>query len=107
MGPMGFVAVLAGWVTTEVGRQPWTVYGLLRTVDSAGPLEASAVGTSLLVFIVVYFTLFGAGTVYILRLMGKNPEEGTQIQDIGPTRAAGISLGLAESLSTEERKDDI
>ncbi len=107
MGPMGFVAVLAGWVTTEVGRQPWTVYGLLRTVDSAGPLEASAVGTSLLVFIFVYFTLFGAGTVYILRLMGKNPADGSDIHDLGPTRTAGITLGLAETLSTEERKNDI
>ncbi|MFK5997784.1 MAG: cytochrome ubiquinol oxidase subunit I, partial [Rhodobacterales bacterium] len=107
MGPMGFVAVLAGWVTTEVGRQPWTVYGLLRTVDSAGPLEASAVGTSLLVFIVVYFTLFGAGTVYILRLMGQNPDEGNDIHDLGPTRAAGITPGLATTLSNEEPKNDI
>jgi cytochrome bd ubiquinol oxidase subunit I len=40
MGPMGFVAVLAGWITTEVGRQPWTVYGLLSTADSVAPIEA-------------------------------------------------------------------
>ena len=39
MGPAGFVAVIAGWVTTEVGRQPYTVYGLLRTADSASPLR--------------------------------------------------------------------
>jgi len=102
MGPMGFVAVLAGWITTEVGRQPWTVYGLLRTVDSAGPLEASAVGTSLLVFIFVYFTLFGAGTVYILRLMAGNPDAGDEIHDLGPTRTAGITPGLAETLSKED-----
>ncbi len=107
MGPMGFVAVLAGWITTEVGRQPFTVYGLLRTVDSAGPLEASAVGTSLLVFIFVYFTLFGAGTLYILRLMGGNPDAKGDIHDLGPTRAAGITPGLAETLSNEEPKDGV
>jgi len=49
-------------VTTEVGRQPFTVYGLLRTVDSASPLQAPAVATSLVMFNVVYFTVFGAGT---------------------------------------------
>ena len=43
MGPAGFVAVIAGWITTEVGRQPWTIYGLLRTADSASPLAAPAV----------------------------------------------------------------
>jgi cytochrome d ubiquinol oxidase subunit I len=73
MGPMGFVAVLAGWITTEVGRQPYTVYGLLRTADSAAPVAAEAVGASLLAFIVVYFAVFGAGVFYLLRLMVKPP----------------------------------
>lgn len=91
MGPAGFVAVLAGWITTEVGRQPWTVYGLLSTNDSVAPVEAAAVGASLVAFIVVYFLLFGAGTFYILRLMGKRPDAGTPIADIGPTRTAGIT----------------
>src|SRR5690606_4430559 len=60
MGPMGFVAVLAGWLTTEVGRQPYTVYGLLRTSESVAPVSAEAAATSLIAFIVVYFTVFGA-----------------------------------------------
>ncbi|MBS0477231.1 MAG: cytochrome ubiquinol oxidase subunit I, partial [Proteobacteria bacterium] len=55
MGPAGFVAVIAGWVTTEVGRQPFTVYHLLRTADSVAPIAAPAVATSLLAFVVVYF----------------------------------------------------
>ena len=59
--PMGFVAVLAGWVTTEVGRQPFTVYGLLRTAQSASPLQAPAVAASLVAFVVVYFAVFGMG----------------------------------------------
>ncbi|WP_119391218.1 cytochrome ubiquinol oxidase subunit I [Taklimakanibacter lacteus] len=73
MGPMGFVAVLAGWVTTEAGRQPYTVYGLLRTSESAAPVAAEAVAASLLAFIIVYFAVFGAGTFYLLRLMAKTP----------------------------------
>ncbi|MGE3871896.1 MAG: cytochrome ubiquinol oxidase subunit I [Parvibaculaceae bacterium] len=73
MGPMGFVAVLAGWVTTEAGRQPYTVYGLLRTAESAAPVAAPAVAASLIAFIVIYFTVFGAGVFYILRLMVKPP----------------------------------
>lgn len=91
MGPTGFIAVLAGWVTTEVGRQPYTVYGLLRTSDSLSPVEAPAVATSLLMFIVVYFFVFGAGTFYILRLMHKAPGEGTDDPTrAGPLRTAGI-----------------
>src|SRR5690606_2513728 len=52
--PLGFVATIAGWVTAEVGRQPYTVYGQLRTADSASPISASSVTTSLTVFVVVY-----------------------------------------------------
>ncbi|MBO9449886.1 cytochrome ubiquinol oxidase subunit I [Tropicibacter sp. R16_0] len=91
MGPTGFIAVLAGWITTEVGRQPYTVYGLLRTSDSLSPVEAPAVATSLIMFIVVYFFVFGAGTFYILRLMHKAPGAGTDDPTrAGPLRTAGI-----------------
>ena len=91
MGPMGFVAVLAGWITTEVGRQPYTVYGLLTTMQSASPIDAPAVGLSLVAFILVYFALFGAGFFYILRLMNKPPlphEGGMPLGE--PVRAGGI-----------------
>ncbi|MBK1668973.1 cytochrome ubiquinol oxidase subunit I [Rhodovibrio sodomensis] len=95
MGPSGFVAVLAGWVTTEVGRQPYTVYGLMTTAESASTVGAPAVAASLVAFIIVYFTLFGAGTVYILRLMAKPPRTGDVTggpeTDGGPTRAAGLT----------------
>lgn len=74
VGPLGFVAVLAGWFTTEVGRQPWTVYGLMRTSESLSPVDAPAVATSLIVFVVVYFFVFGAGTIYLLKLMGRVPK---------------------------------
>ena len=92
MGPSGFVAVLAGWITTEVGRQPYTVYGLLRTVDSVSPIDAAAVGASLIAFIIVYFFVFGAGTFYLLRLMRKPPDlSEPDIEKGMPTRAAGIT----------------
>jgi len=71
--PIGIVAVLAGWITTEVGRQPYTVYGLLRTAESASPIDAAAVGASLAAFAVVYFAAFGAGAFYMLRLMSREP----------------------------------
>jgi cytochrome d ubiquinol oxidase subunit I len=73
MGPSGLIAVLAGWVTTEVGRQPWTIYGVMRTAESASPLAAPAVAASLLAFVLVYFAVFGAGVTYILKLMAKPP----------------------------------
>ena len=92
MGPSGFVAVIAGWITTEVGRQPYTVYGLLTTAQSVSPLAAPAVATSLVAFIVVYFAVFGAGTFYLLRMMGHTPEpHEPDIPQGMPQRAAGIT----------------
>lgn len=91
MAPAGFVAVIAGWVTTEVGRQPYTIYGLLRTADSASPLDAPAVGASLLAFVIVYFAVFGIGTWYILKLMHKPPHSGEEEIEPGPIRTAGIT----------------
>ena len=91
MGPAGFVAVVSGWIVTEVGRQPFTIYGHLKTSDSAAPLQVEAVATSLVAFIVVYFLVFGAGTFYLFRLMKQPPEAGPRIEDLGPTRTAGIT----------------
>ena len=96
MSPAGFVAVLAGWTTTEAGRQPFTVWGLLRTADSASPLATPAVASSLLAFVIVYFIVFSMGVLYILRLMAQPPhhgEEGPRV-DI-PARAAGITPAAA------------
>ena len=96
MGPMGFVAVISGWVTTEVGRQPYVIYGILRTADAASPLAAPAVGASLLAFVIVYLAVFGIGTWYILQLMRQPPapgEKGVKRGDNGPIRTAGITPG--------------
>jgi cytochrome bd ubiquinol oxidase subunit I len=91
MGPAGFVAVIAGWVTTEVGRQPWTVFGELRTADSVSPIEYQALASSLIAFVVVYFAVFGTGTFYILRLMGRTPAGGAPVEEVAPIRTAGIT----------------
>ena len=91
MGPAGFVAVLAGWAVTETGRQPFTVYGLLRTAHSASPVAAPAVGASLAAFVVVYLTVFGAGLWYVLQLMVKPPEAHEAGLDGKPIRSAGIT----------------
>jgi len=91
MGPAGFVAVLAGWVTTEVGRQPYTVYGLLRTAQSHSPLAAETVGGSLVAFALVYFGAFGFGIYYVLRLMAKPPRPDESEPPQKPQRAAGIT----------------
>lgn len=100
MAPSGFLAVLCGWITTEVGRQPYVIYGLLRTADAASPLDAPAVGASLMAFVVVYFTVFGVGIWYIMRLMAKSPhtgEAGAKRGDTGPIRTAGITPGPTQN----------
>jgi len=89
MGPAGFAAVVCGWVTTEVGRQPYTIYGLLRTDHSVSPLDSPAVAASLAAFAVVYFTVFSAGVFYILRLMSHPPHPGESgPETLGPIRTA-------------------
>jgi cytochrome d ubiquinol oxidase subunit I len=96
MGPSGFAAVLAGWVTTEVGRQPYTVYNLLRTADSVSPVAAPAVLSSLIAFVLIYFAVFGSGTFYIVRLMGTSPSGRiTEPEPREAAHAAGIMPGPA------------
>jgi len=73
MGPAGFLALLCGWVTTEVGRQPWTVYGLLRTSESASPILLPSMEVTMTVFVIVYVLVFGSGMGIILRMMGRAP----------------------------------
>jgi len=73
MTPSGFIAVLTGWFTAEVGRQPWVVYGHLRTADAVSPVPAESVATSLVTFMVVYTIIFGAGVYYMLKVVAAGP----------------------------------
>jgi cytochrome d ubiquinol oxidase subunit I len=92
MGPAGLVAVTAGWIVTESGRQPYTVYGLLRTADSASPIAAPAVAASLAAFILVYAVVFGAGIRFLFHLFAQPPHAHESEPPRGePTRTAGIT----------------
>ncbi len=91
MSPAGFVAVIAGWVTAEVGRQPFTIYHVLRTADSVSPIASPAVTGSLLAFIVVYFAAFVSGTVYLFKLMAVAPSTHESVPETAPIRSAGIT----------------
>jgi cytochrome d ubiquinol oxidase subunit I len=76
--PLGFVAVLAGWTVTEVGRQPWVVYGHLLTADAVSPsLHTAHVATSLAVYIVAYIVIFGGGLLLLRRLVQRGPDPAT------------------------------
>ena len=96
MAPAGFIAILAGWFVTETGRQPYLVYGLMRTSEAASPIDAPAVLGSLLAFVAVYVVIFGAGVFYLLRLMRRSPDEHAERPTAeGPLRSAGTAPGPA------------
>lgn len=73
MGPSGLIAILAGWVTTEVGRQPWVIYHLMRTKDAVSAHSDLQMTISLAVFFIVYMSVFGVGYSYMVRLIKKGP----------------------------------
>lgn len=97
MAPSGLIAILAGWFVTEIGRQPWVVYGLMRTADAASPVGAPGVAASLVAFVTVYLFVFGAGVFYLLRLAARptSAEPEPILQD-GPIRTAGVAPGPAQ-----------
>ncbi len=74
MGPSGLLALVAGWVTTEVGRQPWVVYNVMRTADAVSNHSAVELSISLILFIVIYFAVFGTGVSYMLKLVAQGPD---------------------------------
>ncbi|TCT08375.1 cytochrome bd-I ubiquinol oxidase subunit 1 apoprotein [Tepidamorphus gemmatus] len=84
MWPTGFIAVLAGWLVTENGRQPWVATGILRTADAASPVSYTAVLTTLILFVVVYSVVFSFGIYYINRLINRGPV------DAPPVGATGL-----------------
>lgn len=72
--PLGFIAIISGWWVTETGRQPYLIYGILKTVDAASPVSFGAVLTTLILFVLVYTSVFSMGILYINRLIEKGPQ---------------------------------
>lgn len=90
--PLPFVAIETGWFTAEVGRQPWTVYGLQRTVDAVTPnLATGAVLTTLIFFATIYLLIFSFGTLYIYRLLKTGPSAPEPAQLPNPKRPLALS----------------
>ncbi|WP_284943648.1 cytochrome ubiquinol oxidase subunit I [Acidisoma cladoniae] len=96
MGPAGFICILAGWTTTETGRQPWTVYGVLRTADSVAPVTVHMLLFSCILIVAIYTVVFGAGIRYLLAMMANPPSlsEAPPAND-PPQRTQGITPGPA------------
>jgi cytochrome d ubiquinol oxidase subunit I len=87
MLPSGFVAVLAGWFVTETGRQPWVVYGVMRTIEGASPsITWHSVAISLALFVLVYGIIFSAGVYYIIKLIRRGPDAPTKAEPGSPAR---------------------
>jgi cytochrome bd ubiquinol oxidase subunit I len=98
MGPTGLIAILAGWVTTEMGRQPWVVYGVMRTKDAVSNHSPLVLGTMLLVLIAMYFAVFGSGVIYMLKLVRVGPqdrEDATPGSDSSPNQRSARPLSAA------------
>jgi cytochrome d ubiquinol oxidase subunit I len=101
--PLGFVAVLAGWTVTEVGRQPWVVYGHLRTADAVTPsLQSADVALSLAAYVLAYLVIFGGGFLLLRRMVRKGPaqaaaEEREDAVEGGPQRPKRPLSALTES----------
>ncbi|ANF83265.1 cytochrome D ubiquinol oxidase subunit I (plasmid) [Acinetobacter sp. NCu2D-2] len=109
MGPSGFIALLAGWFTTEVGRQPWVVYGVLRTKDALSPVSAEQVGITLIIFVIVYCVVFGIGIYYMLKMMHKGPEfiHSTPHSDQDVIQASNRPLSTIDNENTLERPSQV
>ncbi len=108
MGPSGLIALLAGWYTTEIGRQPWVVYGLMRTADAVSDHSALTLSVTLIVLLVVYAAVFGTGIGYMLKLIGRgpdadeNPPDGDAMNQ-RPARPLSAATGPSQPTSTTLR----
>jgi cytochrome d ubiquinol oxidase subunit I len=95
----GFVAVIAGWIVTESGRQPWIVYGLKRTADAVSPVSGATMAASLALFVLVYGIVFTMGIYYINRLIARGPQ-GRAIEPL-PTGTPSRPLSSAHDAGRE------
>ncbi|HVG06034.1 MAG TPA: cytochrome ubiquinol oxidase subunit I, partial [Burkholderiaceae bacterium] len=96
--PLGFVAIVAGWYTAEIGRQPYVIYGMLRTADAVSPVTTGNVALSLVLFFVIYSAVFGAGFWYLFRTIRTGPVEVAlpEAPELGNRPMAGMSAAAAK-----------
>jgi cytochrome bd ubiquinol oxidase subunit I len=94
LSPLGYVALISGWVVTECGRQPWTVYGFVRTAESVSPITAQAVGGSLALFVLVYLVLLAAFLLYAARAIRLGPGEELEVP-LHDERQRAVAAGAA------------
>ena len=111
MGPSGLIAILAGWFTTEIGRQPWVIYGVMRTADASSGHSVVQMSITLALFVVVYFSLFGVGLGYMMRLVRKGPKlnEGAEPSHGGPgqQRTPARPLSAADDGTEGDHSDSL
>jgi cytochrome d ubiquinol oxidase subunit I len=99
MAPAGFIAVVLGWIVAEVGRQPWVVFGVLRTRDAVSAVPPAHIAFSLIAYVVVYAIVFTAGAIYMLRIIAKGPE----VEGKEPPKGAGpVGWSLATTATDVE-----
>jgi cytochrome d ubiquinol oxidase subunit I len=95
MGPAGLIAILAGWLTTEIGRQPWVVYGVMRTSDAVSNHSLFELSATLTIFVVTYIAVFGTGISYMIKLIVRGPEQSPGWTEEGPHRRPARPLSAA------------
>jgi len=102
MTPSGFIALLAGWFVTEIGRQPYVAYGIIRTSDGVSPVISEQIAITLLLFIITYIFIFGAGSFYIIKLILKGPKV---VSDNEAFYSNSIEASATKNLSANNMKE--
>ena len=103
--PLGFIAILAGWLTTENGRQPYVIYGIMRTLDATSPLAAGTVATSLGAFVLVYGVVFSIGIYYMRKLIRHGPQGAAVAAATLPHALPNLPLASARESTRESRAE--
>ena len=97
--PLGFVAIISGWIVTESGRQPWLATGIIRTQDGISPLPAAQILVTLILFVIIYTAVFGMGIRLINKLINKGPRPDVLTEEEGvpsrPISASGVAARAA------------
>jgi cytochrome d ubiquinol oxidase subunit I len=103
--PAGFIAILAGWVTTETGRQPYIAYGILRTADAISPVAAGTVAASFAAFVIVYCVVFSIGIYYIRKLVRRGPQGAAVAAPSSVEVSSSRPLAAAQDSARESRSE--